>query len=157
MVHIKAPLAVILVFQFICKSFSIHDVKCSPNTNLDYTFHCYSWLLSNINFQRVSYLVGGSISKAHGIHRRFEQSCQMFTWVGYSTTLEEKKSTLFVTNIYIISYRAAVTAAIEPGITGIGVQYMFLAIGIVLMSSSLLLWVIQRHGPTWRRRRAELE
>lgn len=56
-----------------------------------------------------------------------------------------------------VSYRAAVTAAIEPGITAIGVQYMFLVIGIVLMSSCLLLWVIQKYGPTWRRRRADLE
>jgi hypothetical protein len=80
----------------------------------------------------------------------------MFTWVGYCVTLKKKIRCSWLIHAFV-SYRAAVTAAIEPGITAIGVQYMFLVIGIVLMLSCLLLWVIQKYGPAWRRRRADLE
>ncbi|CAO3692222.1 unnamed protein product [Umbelopsis ramanniana] len=108
MVSINAPLAVILVFQFIL-GYSATSV-----------FTVFHTLLVDLYPNQAA-----SIAASNNIVRCF--------------------------------LGAAVTAAIEPGITAIGVQYMFLIIGIVLMSSCLLLWVIQKYGPTWRRRRADLE
>lgn len=52
-------------------------------------------------------------------------------------------------------YRAAVTAAIAPGIAYLGVQYMFLLLGMILLLSNVVLWVIKSKGPAWRKRRAE--
>ncbi|KAG2180593.1 hypothetical protein INT44_003597 [Umbelopsis vinacea] len=108
MVYIKAPLAVILVFQFIFGYSS---------TSIFIVFHT---LLVDLYPNHTA-----SIAASNNIVR-----CLL---------------------------GAAMTAAIEPGIAGIGVQYMFLALGLILMFSSLLLLVIQRNGPIWRRRRAELE
>jgi hypothetical protein len=51
--------------------------------------------------------------------------------------------------------RAAVTASIAPGINGLGVQYIFLMLGIILIVSNVFLWGIKRKGPAWRKRRAE--
>ncbi|KAJ2956569.1 hypothetical protein NQZ79_g7598 [Umbelopsis isabellina] len=50
---------------------------------------------------------------------------------------------------------AAVTASIAPGIAYLGVQYMFLLLGMILLISNVALWVIKRKGPAWRKRRAE--
>ncbi|KAI9288906.1 major facilitator superfamily domain-containing protein [Umbelopsis sp. AD052] len=108
MVYIKAPLAVILVFQFIFGYSS---------TSIFIVFHT---LLVDLYPKHTA-----SIAASNNIVR-----CLL---------------------------GAAMTAAIEPGIAGIGVQYMFLALGLILMFSSLLLLVIRRNGPIWRRRRAELE
>ncbi|CAO3667419.1 unnamed protein product [Umbelopsis ramanniana] len=50
---------------------------------------------------------------------------------------------------------AAATAAIQPGITGIGVQYMFLVLGLIVVATTPGIFVIRKYGPQWRRDRME--
>ncbi|GAB5587939.1 hypothetical protein Unana1_02839 [Umbelopsis nana] len=52
---------------------------------------------------------------------------------------------------------AAATAAIQPGINGIGVQYMFLTLGMIVVAMTPCIFVILKFGPKWRRNRMEGE
>ncbi|KAG2174225.1 hypothetical protein INT43_004246 [Umbelopsis isabellina] len=61
----------------------------------------------------------------------------------------------FSLDLGIPIHLAAVTASIAPGITYLGVQYMFLMLGMILLLSNVVLWVVKRKGPAWRKRRAE--
>jgi hypothetical protein len=58
-------------------------------------------------------------------------------------------------HINAVSISAASTAAIQPGITGIGVQYMFLTIGLIVVATTPGIFVMRRYGPKWRRDRME--
>ncbi|KAG2188145.1 hypothetical protein INT44_000896 [Umbelopsis vinacea] len=48
---------------------------------------------------------------------------------------------------------AVSTAAIQPGINGIGVQYMFLTIGLISVAVTPGIFVMRKYGPIWRRDR----
>ncbi|KAI8578578.1 hypothetical protein K450DRAFT_246532 [Umbelopsis ramanniana AG] len=50
---------------------------------------------------------------------------------------------------------AACTAAIQPGITSIGVQYMFLTVGLIVVATTPGIFVMRKYGPRWRRNRME--
>lgn len=50
---------------------------------------------------------------------------------------------------------AAATAVIQPGINGIGVQYMFLTLALISMAMTPCIVVIRRFGPNWRRNRMD--
>ncbi|KAG2173676.1 hypothetical protein INT43_005096 [Umbelopsis isabellina] len=52
---------------------------------------------------------------------------------------------------------AASTAAIQPGINAIGVQYMFLVLGLVCFCCNPLLLALVKFGPKWRANRMERE
>ena len=58
-------------------------------------------------------------------------------------------------HIETLSISAAATAAIQPGITGIGVQYMFLVLGLIVVAITPGIFVIRKYGPQWRRDRME--
>jgi hypothetical protein len=53
------------------------------------------------------------------------------------------------------SISAASTAAIEPGIVGIGVQYMFLTLGLICVVTTPGVLLLRKFGPKWRRNRME--
>ncbi|KAJ2956524.1 hypothetical protein NQZ79_g7643 [Umbelopsis isabellina] len=52
---------------------------------------------------------------------------------------------------------AASTAAIQPGINAIGVQYMFLTLGLVCFVCNPMLIALVKFGPKWRANRMERE
>ncbi|CAO3701709.1 unnamed protein product [Rhizopus microsporus] len=50
---------------------------------------------------------------------------------------------------------AIATVCIDPGISGIGMGWMFTIVGLILVTSNICILVIFMYGPTWRRNRID--
>lgn len=60
-------------------------------------------------------------------------------------------------NVHDIMISATGTAIIQPGIQAIGVQWMFLIIGVIVMASNVLPILLFRYGVHWRCQRIDRE
>ncbi|KAI7874728.1 MFS general substrate transporter [Lichtheimia hyalospora FSU 10163] len=60
-------------------------------------------------------------------------------------------------NLVRCALGATGTAVIEPGIQAMGVQWMFLTIGLIVMASTILPILLFKYGVGWRRQRIERE
>ncbi|KAI7881315.1 MFS general substrate transporter [Lichtheimia hyalospora FSU 10163] len=50
---------------------------------------------------------------------------------------------------------AVATVVIDPGISGVGVGWMFTILGLIMTASNLLLVILRIYGPRWRKARME--
>lgn len=50
---------------------------------------------------------------------------------------------------------AAVVMAVQPGIQGIGVGWLFTTISLILLVSRISIMVLLKFGPKWRKQRLQ--
>lgn len=58
-----------------------------------------------------------------------------------------------MSNIWI--YSAAASVAIEPGIQGVGIGWMFTIVGLLVTITNIAVPILIKFGPKWRARRAD--